>query len=885
MLRNRALRSAATLLDRVTEAAVRRPYRFILAGTILFGASVYLASGLEVRSSFEELLPSDLPSVVQVKELRRRVGGDGSVLVLIDATGAPEQEALAQAEAFAPKLAQDYLALGPDTIRSVEWNVRPVQAWYIDHWPLFTSLDDLKQANDAIKQQISREKKAANPLLHLGEAQTEGAPAAETSSVSARARPAWLDPKHPLPREEAAQAFARYKNGFLVHPDGRSITLVVRPAGTALGVAEARALLDRMRAVADTHKAELDAGHLRIAFGGSFPLFVAEYETILRDMASTVLLCVSLVLISLFLFYRDLRSTLSLGVAVIAAVATTLGLTRVAIGYLTTQTAFLGSIVVGNGINYGLIYLARVGQLRRKGIALAPACVDGARTAARATLLAAMATSVSFGTLIVAANRGFRHFGFIGGIGMLLCWIFTFAFVPALLAAFERLRPLAIKMGVPGHRDSPASEATPPGRVLTAVFARPRVVLVSFAVLAALALGLFIRNLPDAYERNLQNLTNEIKGHESLLEDHERANAALGKSIAGAIALLPTPEDADRFCEEIKRRRDAPPDAPQAAPSAGASMRLWPHVLQGCETISSIVPSQQAEKLAVIHEMVRRLSDAVIDAMPADQAVRVRQVRADLAAQRALKIEDAPPTLLDRFRERDGALGHIAVVTARYDAQLELEPNLIAFAAAVRNVPVGSSTYDATGENVIFADLLKNIEVEGPRTTFLSLVGVCLLVGLFLRKLRPSALVIVTLVTGIVLMGGVATALNLKINFFNFIVFPITFGVAVDYGANVVVRALDRGGRALSSLREVGPAVALCSWTSIIGYGSLVFALNRALRSFGWYAVVGEITSILTALILLPVLLLLLPRFMARTVHVPTDARRSESDAHRSALP
>jgi predicted RND superfamily exporter protein len=60
-------------------------------------------------------------------------------------------------------------------------------------------------------------------------------------------------------------------------------------------------------------------------------------------------------------------------------------------------------------------------------------------------------------------------------------------------------------------------------------------------------------------------------------------------------------------------------------------------------------------------------------------------------------------------------------------------------------------------------------------------------------------------------------------------------------------------------LVEVGPAVALCSWTSIIGYSSLLHATNRALRSFGWYAVIGEFTSILSALLLLPALRLLIP--------------------------
>src|SRR5204863_9747277 len=152
------------------------------------------------------------------------------------------------------------------------------------------------------------------------------------------------------------------------------------------------------------------------------------------------------------------------------------------------------------------------------------------------------------------------------------------------------------------------------------------------------------------------------------------------------------------------------------------------------------------------------------------------------------------------------------------------------------------------------------IEVEGPRTTLLSFTGVLLLVFVFFRNLRTSLEVVGALTVGVVLMCGAAAAIGLKINFFNFIVFPITFGIAVDYGANVAARVKERGGDVICSLAEVGPAVALCSWTSIVGYGTLLYSLNRALRSFGWYAMVGEVTTIITALVLLPALLLLARR-------------------------
>jgi predicted RND superfamily exporter protein len=818
------------LITWVTELGLRHPWRVLGAASVVTAISVWLASGLEIRSSFEELLPSDVPSVVHVKELVRRVGGDGTVLVSIEALQA--QDGLAHAEAMAKELAHDFLALGPLTIRSVQWNMGSVERWYSDHWPMFLSLDELEKARDALKTYLAKVKAKANPLLlHLDdEPEAPPVPGAQIAP--------WLDPKTPLPREQIEARFSRYRNGFLVHSDGRSVTLVVRPTGTALGVAQARQLIDGMRAIVDRRSDQLKSQHLWVGFGGTFPLFVAEYEAILNDVASTAIICLSLVLGSLFLFYRDLRSTLALGISVIGAVALTFGLTRLVIGYLNTQTAFLGAIVVGNGINYGLIYLARLHQLRGAGIALGPACIEGARTSASATLLASAASSVSFGVLIIAANRGFRHFGFIGGIGMLLCWVFTFALVPALLSILERVSPA-----------KPSDNSNPePSQRVKVVFERltahPRWVVGIFAALTVASTILFVRQLPRALERNLDNLTNELRGDSELLRDNDRAQNSLGTSIAGTLALLPSEEEADAFCDVVRERQKQP---------------RWASLIQGCETASSVVPRHQAEKLNVIRDIQRMLSDRVLEHLPQSQRDRLRQVKADLAAQTSLSIDQAPPTLLDRFRERDGTVGRIAVVTARGDAKLEQEQNLVAFVQAVRNIRVNGKTYEGAGENVVFADLLVNIEREGPLTTLLSLLGVCILVVILFRSARASVLVIGSLVTGVILMGGVGALLGLKINFFNFIVFPITFGIAVDYGANVVARIRERGAQVLQSMIEVGPAVALCSWTSIIGYGSLLFSLNRALRSFGWYAMVGEVTTIICALVLLPSLRLLVP--------------------------
>jgi predicted RND superfamily exporter protein len=136
-----------------------------------------------------------------------------------------------------------------------------------------------------------------------------------------------------------------------------------------------------------------------------------------------------------------------------------------------------------------------------------------------------------------------------------------------------------------------------------------------------------------------------------------------------------------------------------------------------------------------------------------------------------------------------------------------------------------------------------------------------------------------TLLVGGALLLGVATMTagsllaGIKINFFNFVALPTTFGIGVDYLVNVYARydlerararpadpALAGPGPVERVLWTTGGAVVLCSATTIIGYATLLIADNRALVSFGAFAAIGEITCLAAALVVLPACLALLDR-------------------------
>ena len=81
-------------------------------------------------------------------------------------------------------------------------------------------------------------------------------------------------------------------------------------------------------------------------------------------------------------------------------------------------------------------------------------------------------------------------------------------------------------------------------------------------------------------------------------------------------------------------------------------------------------------------------------------------------------------------------------------------------------------------------------------------------VVLIFRRGLATPFVIGSLVVGVLWLLAATMLLGIKINFVNFIAFPITFGIGVDYAVNVMARYLRDGGRDVAAaVRGTGGAV------------------------------------------------------------------------------
>ena len=279
-------------------------------------------------------------------------------------------------------------------------------------------------------------------------------------------------------------------------------------------------------------------------------------------------------------------------------------------------------------------------------------------------------------------------------------------------------------------------------------------------------------------------------------------------------------------------------------------------MIASVRTIDDVLPPDEPAKVAIVEQIRDDLTPKIVASLNPDQQ-RALDRFLGAGPLHPLTLAEVPEGLTTGLRERNGAVGRTVLVFPKPGRALWLGPSLGDFVARLRAAaavdtpprPPGR----VAGSHALSADILASVRRDGLIASATAFLGVVVVVLLLLRGSLSTALVVASLVLGVLWLAAAALTFNIKINFANFIAFPITFGIGVDYAVNVASRwELDGHRSMVAAVQTTGGAVALCSMTTIIGYSSLLLAENRALFLFGLLAVLGEVACLSTAVVVMP---------------------------------
>ena len=787
---------------------VRHPVRILVAAAAIALGAAALASHLELKTAFVELLPSNDPGVVALGRTQKRMGDLSLLLIGIHS---PDYAAnLRYAEVLTSKLR----AMPSHVVSLATYDVKDLRRFYQDNKWMFVSEANLEAIRDRLRDEISKRK---NPLYVSLE---EDEPIDQLQKRVGR---------HDNGLDE------RFPNGIFASKDGQYVWIAALPPGGLFvehageGLFKAAGDLIRDNPPASFHP------QMRAERSGPIATAIAARDAVERDIVSVTITCLLIVALSIGLYFRRFRAIPLTGIPATIGTVMAFAVAELAFGYLNSSTAFLGSIIIGNGINYAIVLMSRYEEELARGGDPGEALRRALTGVWRGTLVASFSASAAYASLMVTSFRGFYQFGVMGAVGSIFCWVSTFTVLPALLVLLDG--------GVRAkHRKAqrPPIEFGPLARGLARHSGAVTAVVTVLAIAGVVGLRHFLK---DPFEYDFRKLNAKLDTSDETKQFNRSLDKLFGRWPSPTIVLADSIDEIQPMKDAIRRQ-----DQAVSKRTIGEIVTIY-DMLPG-------PPDEQQRKLDLIAQIRKLTHDPAL-------AVLTAKERADLAkidppqGLRLLSPMDLPPFARRPFTETDGTVGRVMLV---YPPESGLSVwngrDLLLMASVLQELHLPSGkVVETSGSAVVFGAMIRSILRDGPIATAASLVAVLIIVAFTIRPARAGLTALATLILGVVLMVGGAGWARVHVTFLNFIALPITFGIGAEYALNVIARYREEHDiqRAVIS---TGAAVALCSWTTIVGYGSLLAARNQALQGFGLMAILGEISCLSAAIIALPAFLL-----------------------------
>jgi uncharacterized protein len=819
---------------------------------LLSAALIALVSGYRtaltyaaLRSDLEELLPETAPSVGAIAELRGRMPGLRHLGIVVDTGGA---ENVPAANRFVDELAARIRNRPGDLVGGVHTDVAAERQFAETYVLQLMDPVDVRKLREAVEQRRDWQVTRSMGMELLDDSE---------------------EPPPPIPvdelRKKYEQRHGKQRNvpgDRFVSEDGRSVVMLVQASSNATGRGDDAELLAGVQSeIESLGFPDAYAPGMSVGFAGDVATRVEEMEGLVADLGLSGAVVLLLVISALVMVFGSWRALPILGIPLMIGTLLTFALVALpplSIRHLNSNTAFLGSIVVGNGINGGIILLARLWEERRRGAALERGIAVALGGSWRPTLAAALAASAAYGSLVFTDFRGFNQFGWIGAVGMLVCWATNMLLIP----------PLASLLARPAVGPEPLRRSLR-SRFGELVLARPRAVLLVTSVLTVLAVIGLSRRADDWMEYDLSKLRRADSWQTGERYWGKRMDDTLGRYLTPTVVLARDAEQAHQIEQRVRETAERG--------DAGG-------LIASIRSIRSFILPEQQAALAEARRLRALLTPKLLaELTPADRELVQRAV-SDRALQ-PLSADSLPNGLVAGLRERDGRTDRAVLIFPKLDAGTWDAGRISAYARDLRAAAEdGAEPAKVAGSLLLSSDIADSVRSDGPRATLFALLAVLAICAISFRSFGLSLAAVGSLFVGVTLMLGALAWTGQRLNFSNFVALPITFGIAADYSINMLKRyQSDARLRLSGALTATGSAVMLCSLTTIIGFGSLLVAQNRALFSFGLFAVTGEITCLLTAIVSLPAALVTMLRRSRPRANAPAPQPRLQREESGSA--
>jgi hopanoid biosynthesis associated RND transporter like protein HpnN len=672
------------------------------------------------------------------------------------------------------------------------------------------------------------------------------------------------------------------EDGFLF-ADNQRFAFMALNARSQEGTTFARkkASLDRLR----QHIRTLLPNYpdLKAGVTGGTALSTDEMSQSLWDMATTSVVATVGVGLLFIWFFGQIYNPLLVVNSLIISICWTYGWLTLTVGHLTILSAAFASILIGMGDDYGTHALARYLEERKHGLDFRPAMDRAYQTTAGSMVANALTTALAFFSIMLAEFQGIKELGFIAGCGNLLQLVASFTVLPAAMTLVEQ------------HRNKEGKTrlriARPLG-IFSPFHRYPRLVLGGTVILSILAC-VAMRGVSLDY--NLLEM--QAKGTESVewekkLLEHSKRSSWFAVTTAGSLDEVRQKQRAFKALPEVKKVDSLVDLLPEDQEGRIDAVRQLAPLVRTLDLTYQEPEPLEVEEIQMMLEKIqfKLRTDVTWDPQkkPAEAEIInaraallelldvLKQTDAAVAKQKLepfqrrlfqdfsekfqllkhnvqppgpIRLEDVPDSLRERFQSADGQ--YLLQIFSR-DNIWEKE-NMTRFVGAVEAVDT-----TVTGPPVIGLIAIDQMKKGYVQAGLYALLIDVLVVFWTFRNWKHTLLAMIPLAVTTVWTLGWMGASGFQMNLANLIAFPLIFGILVGSGIHLVYRYRLEPHRVRSLVdASTVQAINLATFTTIVGFGSLLVAKHYGIFSLGLLMTVTLTIGWALSLTLLPVILIL----------------------------
>lgn len=766
---------------------VRRPLVALTAIAVITAGLVFGASGVTLDGDLARLLPESAESVKGLERLQKVYGDEiGRITVVLSASDDVEQsELIAAADGLVPKLSS---IDGVDRIEA-----KQPQARLDDLRLLYLDKPDLETIEQRIGERVKWEKKRANPLfVDLG----GGEP----------------------PELDFSDIEEKYSSGsgYFVGDSGR-LLVFVRPNFSATDLDRTKSLVENVQTETSSYLSD-ENPKIEAAYTGRYVKRIEQQSLLIEDIGKATSIALLLLALLLLGYFRSFVTVVEVLIPLVVGTAAAMTIATMLFGSLNILTGFLGAILLGLGVDYGIHLVSRLHEeLRDKS--LERAIKETFETTGKANLFAGMTTAAALGSLTVSSFRAFLEFGVIALIGIACILTAYLLVLPSLAAVARKISDL--------HRPSLSSlagsrldswlashDASEREQLFGKARRVARSVLVGSFVVAAL--GAWQIDLDTSFE----NLT--ITNTETWRLD-QRVNEILGESQTPAVVLVESAEHERDVVETLEARMDSDPEA-----------------IQKILSRRDVLPDDEAEKVEIIESIADKLRDVPERARSDELRDFLAEVDGILEMA-PIEMEDLPVSIRRPFSRADGE-GSVVLVLPGLD--LNDLANSQRFVELVQDLPgPDGDRIDALSDAMLLTEIFEFVQADIMWMVVITFIGLVLIAFLAFGFRRDAFIMLGTLGLSLAVALGAMGLLDVDFNFINVMIIPIWLGLGVDASFHILMHIRQHADRVSSHVTTTG-AVAAAFLTSMTGFGAMIVSHHNGLSSLAAVAIIG-LSSIL----------------------------------------